>query len=290
MRRFFLFSALSLALVALGGAAGCAGATEDDTSSSEDELRALTIGEGDDGKTFNVEKGQSFKVALGSNPTTGYKWMVASTTKTLGYPTPKAGEFVGPGDDAPASATGSQVFTWRTTDAALKVASTKHSVTLEYRRPFDSPTAAPAKTFKFKVVIKKKGAAPPSPPPAAEEPIELYSSEDGAIVDAKQGQDLVIRLAENASTGYRWYVVSEGDLDDPTSETDASSTAVGASGARVFTWKTDGKVGTHEISLKSSRGASGTAAEAFSMTLNVLASDADSDVTCPTRTSINCMP
>lgn len=61
------------------------------------------------------------------------------------------------------------------------------------------------------------------------------------------------------------------------SETDASSSAVRASGARVFTWKTDGKVGTHEISLKSSRGASATAVETFSMTLNVLASDADND-------------
>lgn len=40
----------------------------------------------DDGKTFNVTKGQNVLVKLSANPTAGYKWVVASTDRTFGYP------------------------------------------------------------------------------------------------------------------------------------------------------------------------------------------------------------
>lgn len=127
---------------------GCGSAVEVDpaTDEGEDALKALVIDSDDNGKTFVVPQGQSVRVELPANHTTGYHWIVASTDKTFGYPSSHSysttSQAVGSG--------GVEKLTWKTS-APIPVIGT-HKVVLEYRRPWDENVKA-AKTFSFSVTI-----------------------------------------------------------------------------------------------------------------------------------------
>src|SRR5688572_4989878 len=92
MRLSVIFSLAAVALVL--SPLGCSSETEEDNTvtpggqeeSTEDELRSLTLTEQDNGRTVTVTEGQNVVVKLQSNPSTGYKWEVASTDRTFGYP------------------------------------------------------------------------------------------------------------------------------------------------------------------------------------------------------------
>lgn len=146
-----LLSVLALATLAVGPVAACAADTDDtqdpaDTASGEDEemKAAKLIKETDDGKTVNVAEGQSFTIQLASNPTTGYRWHVASVDKTLGQPkdsyksTSPAGS-VGGG--------GVQTFVW-SGKSPLDL-SGDHKISLEYARG----SGTPARKFSVTVHI-----------------------------------------------------------------------------------------------------------------------------------------
>jgi predicted secreted protein len=184
----------------------CGSESEDGIENGEDDItQALLISESGNGKTFTVPKGKDIRVSLESNATTGYKWKVVSTSRTFGYPTPKDGEYITPAD-RPVGAGGRQVFLWKTTNPLLRPSATAHAVKLEYRRSFENDDTPAEKTFTFKIKIKE-GAVLPPPTPTAE-PVVLFEEHDGATVRAEVGQNVVVRLAENPSAGYRWYVES----------------------------------------------------------------------------------
>lgn len=150
MRRFAALVAIASFALALAPI-GCSSADdfEEETAadqSSEDALSALVIREGDNKKTFVVPQGQSVRVELPANRTAGYKWIVASTDRTFGYPaTDKY--------SSTSTATGSggtQKLTWKT-KAPIPMIGT-HKVVLEYRRPWEE-NVKPLKTFTFSVTI-----------------------------------------------------------------------------------------------------------------------------------------
>jgi inhibitor of cysteine peptidase len=164
--RLSVLLALATFAVALAPIA-CASPTEDDNASSpteegdaEDELKSLSITDADNGKTVTVTKGQSILVKLQSNPTTGYKWSVASTDRTFGYPSSE--RYVGNGENGPVGSGGLQRFTWKTT-SPLELAGS-HVVRLEYKRPWET-NVAPAKVFTFTVKVVD-GSCPQLSPPA----------------------------------------------------------------------------------------------------------------------------
>ena len=77
----------------------------------------------------------------------------------------------------------------------------------------------------------------PKPPPA---PVTVSAEQSGTSVALTSGQDLVVRLPSNPSTGYRWIYVEPKDavlrVDGPSSfETQSAGGAVGAGGTEV--WK-----------------------------------------------------
>lgn len=277
-----------LALAVFAGSAGCA-ADAEETAASEGELRALTIGDADSGKTFTVEKGQTFKVSLASNASTGYSWSVVSTSRSLGYPTPREGTYQGPGAGGPIGGGGRQLFTWKTDRPNLQPGTTAHAVKLEYRRSWEDASVPAAKTFTFKVKIK--AGAEPEPEPTPAQPVVLFEEHNNETITAAEGRDVVIRLPENPTAGYRWRVVRDGALDAPEKDYESNNPgAVGAGGTAIFTYKTDGKVGSYSVSLKYSRGEQGTAAKTFKFKLNVVAAEAEEQLECPTIRVINCMP
>jgi inhibitor of cysteine peptidase len=284
------FLAPVFALVVLASGAGCADIAEDDTGSSLDELRSLTIQQADDGKTFTVEKGQSFKVSLSTNSGNGYQWKVVSTTRKLGYPTPREGVVSSSGGGGPsAGGTRQHVFTWNTNSELLTPSATAHAVKLEYRRPFEGDDVAAARTFTFKIKIK---AGTVAPAPEAAEPIVLFEEHNGSEISAIDGQDLKIRLPENPSAGYRWHILDDGNLTAPADTFEVANPGrVGGGGTRILTWETAGKVGAHAITLKYSRGANGAASKTYEVFLDVKPATADTGYECPTAgRTLNCMP
>jgi len=77
----------------------------------------------------------------------------------------------------------------------------------------------------------------PKPPPA---PVTVSAEQSGTSVALTSGQDLVVRLPSNPSTGYRWIYVEPKEavlrVDGPSSfETQSAGGAVGAAGTEV--WK-----------------------------------------------------
>src|SRR4029078_8221383 len=116
----------------------------------------------------------------------------------------KEGTYAGGGAGGPVGGGGSTTLLWKATGPLLQPSTTAHAVKLEYRRSFESDDVPAAKTFTFKVKVKE-GAAEPPPAPAGA-PRILLEEHNGSTIRAKEGQDVVLRLAENPTTGYRWHV------------------------------------------------------------------------------------
>jgi inhibitor of cysteine peptidase len=106
---------------------------------------SANLGDEDDKATVTVKSGVPLVVSLGSNPTTGYGWVVTSTDRTFGYPEKDfvaASGAVGSG--------GTEKFTWKTSSPLSMVGS--HKVELEYKRAWEK-NVKPLKTFSFTVDI-----------------------------------------------------------------------------------------------------------------------------------------
>jgi predicted secreted protein len=102
---------------------------------TQGQAQAITLA--DDGKTVKVKSGDPIVVRLPENASTGYQWRVASTDRTLGYPTMK--HFPQPG----VGSGGELEFRWQTTGPFPM--SGRHAVKLELSR-----SGGPAlQTFSF---------------------------------------------------------------------------------------------------------------------------------------------
>jgi inhibitor of cysteine peptidase len=86
--------------------------------------------------------------------------------------------------------------------------------------------------------------------------IEVTAVDDGKTVAARPGDEIVVVLAENATTGYRWHLDQAGGvvrlLSDGYRETapaDDEEPVFGRGGLREFRFAVDGP-GTETVSLK----------------------------------------
>ncbi|MBS2016958.1 MAG: protease inhibitor I42 family protein [Deltaproteobacteria bacterium] len=154
MSRSAVVSGITAVVLALSLAA-CASETAAEPESptegtSADELRSLQLTDADNGKTITVDKGRNVLLKLGANPSTGYSWTVASTTRTLGYPISDRFVASPPAADGAVGSGGLQRFVWKTASPLETVGS--HTVRLEYKRPWEA-NIAPAKTYSFTVNI-----------------------------------------------------------------------------------------------------------------------------------------
>jgi predicted secreted protein len=102
----------------------------------------------------------------------------------------------------------------------------------------------------------------------------IDESSNGKTVTLAHGQNLIIKLHSNPTTGYQWRVVSTdrtfGYPEDKFVKN--SDGAVGSGGIQKLTWKLNGPLdesGTHKIKLEYKR-ASGAADKTFELTIKVL--------------------
>ena len=126
--------------LALVGLAGCGGGDSDGGTSGgkADGSAAKVYGPGD---SISVAKGQTFVIALESNPTTGYVWTAAANPNATIVKSEMATSSTLVG------AAGTQQLTFR---AAAKGSST---LTLSYARSFE-PGTPPAQNQTFPLTVK----------------------------------------------------------------------------------------------------------------------------------------
>ena len=205
----------------------------------------LVIDETMNGVTMEVYEGTDVIVELPSNPSTGYDWRLVRTDRTFGGPV--STEYVVDDPEAIGSS-GMTRMTWKTQGYLSMLG--EHTVMLEYVRPWEEDVE-PEKTFTFTVIIvdivEDSGAA------------VLTQDMDGSTVDVNKGDNIIVRLPGNPSTGYGWHVYyTDRSFGYPSSENFVPDEpeAIGGGGMMELTWRTDGyfaNVGQHDVLLVYSR-------------------------------------
>ena len=104
--------------------------------------------------------------------------------------------------------------------------------------------------------------------------VEIGDADDGKTFAVIVGQDIVVHLSANPTTGYRWRVTSTNrTFGYPVSDLfQVGGSAVGAGGTQTLTWKTTGPlnlVGTHTVELAYARTAEETPDKTFSFTVEI---------------------
>lgn len=103
----------------------------------------------------------------------------------------------------------------------------------------------------------------------------LTDADNGKTITVTEGQNVVIKLGSNPTTGYEWQVTSTDKTIGYPKETFIKNTdgAVGSGGTQKFTWKTKAgggsMVGTHHIKLDYKR-ASGKPSKSFTLTIKII--------------------
>lgn len=144
-RRYSLGIGAVLLVVVVGLVAVTAAGCGDPANAAGGPLR---LGEADNGKSFTVKVGETIEVAIVGNPTTGYAWTAALSSKDatlleqLGEPAyvsdPAEGDIVGAG--------GTYTFTFKA------VAEGEATLTLVYSRSWESE--APLYTYEVTVTVE----------------------------------------------------------------------------------------------------------------------------------------
>lgn len=131
--------------------------------------------------------------------------------------------------------------------------------------------------------------------------VVLTMKEDGKTINVQAGKDLIVKLAEKPSAGYRWSVESvDGSLSQPviSHKGPGADGPVGAGRTAIFTWKTSNeKVGTHKVKLAYKRAweTDTPPAKVFSVTVKVVAAPAGVGERCggylniPCASSLDCV-
>lgn len=125
----------------------------DDTTTGDTttgDAAALTLTEGDNGKSFTVKVGDTISVVLAGNPTTGYEWESAMAEEITPLLTLKGGKATYTPDKVEAGVVGSGgQYTFVFTAAA----SGQVELKLKYWRSFEAQ-AEPLQTFGVTVTVK----------------------------------------------------------------------------------------------------------------------------------------
>ena len=108
--------------------------------------------------------------------------------------------------------------------------------------------------------------------------LQLTDADDGKTVTVTKGQNILVKLSANPSTGYQWVVAATNrTFGYPASDrfVATSGGAVGSGGIQRFMWKTSSALdilGTHSVRLEYKRPWENNVAPAktFSFTVNIV--------------------
>jgi len=104
---------------------------------------------------------------------------------------------------------------------------------------------------------------------------QIGDNDSGKTFAIVEGQNVVLKLSSNPTTGYKWSVVStDRTFGYPKEDFLGGNGAVGSGGTQKLTWKTKSPlsmVGAHTVKLEYKRGTSGTPAKTFTFTIEIAA-------------------
>ena len=135
MLRFDLRTVLLLLMLA-----GCAGGPQ---YPGTPPAPALMLQESDAGRAIEVERGRKVTIRLQANPSTGYRWSVASTGEAL----EQSGEPFHAAESSMRGAGGGEYWSF------MPVRAGKQELRFEYRRPWERDKP-PARVLGYTVIVR----------------------------------------------------------------------------------------------------------------------------------------
>lgn len=108
--------------------------------------------------------------------------------------------------------------------------------------------------------------------------VEIGEADSGKKIEVKKGQDVVVSLPANITTGYTWKVTStDRTFGYPATEdyiTADQPGRIGGGGVAKLTWKTNSPViqtgQTHTVTIEYKRGVAGTPAKRFALVVEIV--------------------
>ena len=182
--------------------------SKQETPSNPSSEKFVDVNEENNGNTIHVLPGETIRVKLRSNPSTGFSWALGPFEDGV-LQTNGESEFVAnPHREGEVGYGGCEIWKFKA------VQSGKTEISLFYARSWEDKD--PAKRFKLNVVI---GAD--SPQIAAGDKINLTEADNGKNIEVHPGDIIRITLESNITTGYSWENADKVDKDILALDSDA---------------------------------------------------------------------
>ena len=182
--------------------------TKAETSAAAPAPKTVEMTRDDDGKTVTVRPGDTIRIKLKSNRTTGYSWAM---TGKLDEKVLKSEGNEYKVDEHPAGMVGvggNDVWTF------TALAAGKTEIALGYARPWEKDKE-PAQAFKLTVVVDSAAASADSAKtvPAVPKEVNLNDGDNGKTFKVGVGGMVNLTLKANATTGFSWTGTDKVDKD-----------------------------------------------------------------------------
>jgi inhibitor of cysteine peptidase len=169
-----------------------------ETPSDPSSEKFVDVEEGNNGDTIHVLPGETIRVRLRSNPSTGFSWELGPIED--GFFEVESKFEADPHREYEAGYGGCEIWKFKAERSG------ETEISLFYARSWEDKE--PAKTFKLHVVID--GA---SPQVAAGDKFNLTEADNGKNIEVHTGDIIRITLESNITTGYSWENAEKVDKD-----------------------------------------------------------------------------
>ena len=174
--------------------------SKNETPSNPSSEKFVDVDEEDNGSTIHVLPGETIRVKLRSNPSTGFSWALGPFEER-GLETNGESEFVAdPHHEGEAGYGGCEIWTFKARHSG------KTEISLFYARSWED--VDPAKRFKLNVVIGDASSLT-----ATGDEINLSENDSGKNIEVHTGDVIRIVLESNITTGYSWDNADKVDKD-----------------------------------------------------------------------------
>lgn len=158
--------------------------------------KTIALSDGDNGGTIHIQPGDTVRIKLRSNPTTGYSWALTGKLDEKVLKSNGNEYKVNDHPEGMVGVGGNDTWTFQA------LAAGKTEIVLGYARPWEKDKE-PAKTFKTTVVVDG-AAADAKTTPAVQKEINLGDDDNGKAVKVAVGGMVILKLNSNATTGFSW--------------------------------------------------------------------------------------
>ena len=197
MKIVILLTAVAVCAVAIFVVACSKSKNETPSNSSSEKF--VDVDEHNSGDTIHVLPGETIRVKLRSNPSTGFSWALGPMED--GFFEVENKFEADPHKEYEAGYGGCEIWKFKAEQSG------ETEISLSYARSWEDERPA-AKTFKLHVII---GAA--APRIAAGDKLNLTEADNGRKIEVHPGDIIRITLESNITTGYSWENADKVDKD-----------------------------------------------------------------------------